>query len=371
MKKKIQKIIKTIIFLSIVGVLFMKATSLCIPQLLLKEQYILYEEEAEDSIDIAFIGSSSTYRFYDVMAIWGEYNITSMCYYVASMPYDFITTMIQLAQEHQSPEVYVIDLRHIITDEYKVRYFGSYESDLQKDAYINALNLLPNTTNKWNAIFSSKYLDGEEYLQVFDLLYNHESSSEGFYDLFSEGGSIDAMEYKGNYTYYGVKDLSEEYVDFDLIEEDEDYTLTEETTERIIELLEYCNENEINAYFTITPYVHSKGVIDQETRREFGELIESYGYPYGDYRAEFEEIGMDPEADFYDETHANAQGAQKYSLYVMEDILEVYDIEADYEQAVIDDWNATYEEWLIYDGLEKIGLFDAIDAIKEAKLTSE
>ncbi len=358
---KKHKWVQGIFFLMIlIGAILMVAR-ICIPSDPILGQNLLYENEEENSIDIAFIGSSSTYRFYDVMAIWNEYKITSMCYFVASMPYDFIVPMIELAQERQDPEVYVIDLRHIITDEYKVKYFGYYESDTQKAAFLNALNLITDPFDKWNVIQTYDYTEDAAYMYEFNVLYNHENFVEGIASLIENGFQIEEMPYKGNYISWSVNDLTDTYADFDEIEEHEDYELTDSTIQRLIELLEYCDENEINAYFTITPYVHSKCFVDQDIRREIGEVVESYGYPYSDYRAEFEDIGLDLTTDFYDKTHANALGAEKYTLYAMEDILEVYDIDTDYEQTVIDSWNEEYAQWARYDMDETQGLYEDIE----------
>lgn len=348
-KMNMFKIIKTVAFLGIVGLLLLAVRNICIPDDVIKEQNILYEEESENSIDIAFVGSSSTYRFYDVMEIWGQYGITTMCYYNPSLPFDSVIPMLELVQENQDPEVVVIDLRNIITDEYKMKYLGAYETDSQKEAYLDALNLLTDVGVKLEAIEDSVYTEDESYVYILDILYNHSAFAQGVANLFEEGGEIEAMNFKGNYMAYIYDDLTDEYVDFDLIEENEDYELTEDTVERLTELLEYCDEEEINAYFTITPYIHSKGIVDQDIRREFGELVESYGYPYADYREEIEEIGFDFTTDFYDTTHANALGAEKYSIYAMEDILEVYDVDATYDQEVIDSWNKEYEDWVEYD----------------------
>ncbi len=361
MRSNKTKLIQAIIFIIIVLILLAGVTKLCIPSDPIQEQNVLYETEPENSIDIAFIGSSSTYRFYDVMAVWDEYEITSMCYFIASMPYDFIVPMIELADERQDPEVYVIDLRHIITDEYKVQYFGYYESDTQKAAFINALNLLTDLKDKWELITEHDYTEDAAYMYALSFLYNHESFPEGFYSWIENGFHTDAMPYKGNYISYSVNDLTDTYADFDEIEEHEDYILSASTTERLIELLEYCNENDINAYFTITPYVHSKCFVDQDIRREIGELVTSYGYPYSDYRAEFEEIGLDLTTDFYDKTHANALGAEKYTLYAMEDILDAYEIEPNYSQDVIDSWNEAYAEWEVHDEEEMEELWEDVE----------
>lgn len=364
-KMKKHKLTQAITFVIIVSLLLAGVSYICIPTAQIKQQNTLYENEIEDSVDVAFIGSSATYRFYDVMTVWEEYGITSMCYYIASMPYDFIIPMIELVQENQDPEVYVIDLRHIITDEFKMQYYGGYETDTQKAAYVNALNLLTNAMVKWDAIVGSDYTEHEYYLYLESLLYNHDGFIDGIGGMIEETFIVEEMAYKGNYMSYSVQNLTEEYVDFDTIEEEEDYTLTEDTETRLTELLEYCDENEIDAYFTITPYVHQKGSSDEDIRREFEELVTEYGYPFADYRDEIEEIGLDVSTDFYDETHANALGAEKYTIYAMEDILEVYEVEPDYEEEVVESWDEEYEDWVVYEEEMLEELYEEIEELEE------
>ncbi|MFI3171778.1 MAG: hypothetical protein R3Y58_05340 [Eubacteriales bacterium] len=349
MNTKLKKLISAIGFLVLVILMLSGLSFICTPTSKTQQQTLLYENEPEDTIDIAFVGSSATYRFYDVMTIWEEYNITSMCYFIDSMPYDFVEPMIEYIEEQQSPEIYVIDLRHIITDEYKMQYYGSIKTDSQKEAFVNALNLLPNSWVKWELITESDYTQDAVYMYWFDVLYNHEEFVEGVYGLIQNGFSLEALPYKGNYLSYTINDIADTYVDFDTVEEHLDYELTESTITRLVELFEFCDENEINAYFTITPYTHSKCFVDQDIRREFEELVTEYGYPFKDYKNEMDEIGLDFTTDFYDKTHANAWGAKKYTLYAMEDILDVYEVDNTYDQDTIDSWDEAYAEWFIYD----------------------
>lgn len=348
MKSMIYNIVKSAIFLAILLVAIVICTRISIPDGTLKRQNELYDNQEKDSIDIAFVGSSSTYRFYDIMEIWDTYQLTSMCYYGSALPFDFVIPMLEMIQEEQSPQLYVIDLRNVVTDEFNLKYYGAYETSAQQDAFVNALNIIPDSINRWSTILESDYLSGEGYMHLSGLIYNHEGFTDGVIELLTNDNITEPLAYKGNsLLVYQVRNMNGAYVDFDQIEEQE-YTLTDETIERLTEIFDYCNEHDLNVYFTFSPYVNARNVADQDIRRELGELITENGFPFTDFKSQINEIGLDVTADYYDAKHVNAVGANKYTLYAMECFLGTYDIEGEYGESVINSWNASYAEWTIY-----------------------
>lgn len=367
MKKVYKKVLCCGVFLIMLVLIISYVSYIVIPNEEIEKKISLYNDQIENSIDIAFIGTSSTHRFYDVMSIWEEYGITSMSYAVSSMPYELNITMIEYVLENQSPEVFVIDLRNLMTEDYNIRYFGTYELEFRKSAFINSMDLFPMNWSSISAILSSDYVESEQYMYIWSLLYNHESFQEQWTLFVENGFSKETYDYKQNELMsFEVSDLTETYVDFDLVEVDEDYVLTEETIERALVLLEYCEEKELNVLFTFTPYVGEKHDADQDTRREIVELVESYGFPIIDYKEQFEEIGLDYTTDFYDKNHTNVLGAEKYTLYMMEDLLEIYGVDATYSEEVVEDWNQELEEWNQYYDVEIQALYEAIEEIQES-----
>lgn len=349
MKLNAYKGLRCMVFLAVLGLLVSAVSFIAIPDQIVKEQTALYQEQEEDTIDIVYVGSSTTYQYYDVMTVWEEYGITSMCYASSALPFDLTIAMIELAQENQTPEVFVIDLRSVLLNEFNTKYYGMKETSAQKEAFINALNLLPNVLDKCGALASSNILEGEKYMHVFGILYYHDGFMEALQSSAENGFNISALEYKGNVRLsYEVDDLTDRDFDFSTREEDETYELTEDTKQSLLEVLEYCEENELNVYFTFTPYVGARNVEDENIRREIGEFITEYGYPFYDFKADFDEIGLVVTEDYYNKNHVNVLGAEKYTLYAMEYILDEYEIDPDYSQEVIDDWNMELEGWKLY-----------------------
>lgn len=357
------KVLRCVLFLMVLVFIIGIISGVAIPNTTIKRQIELYEEQPSDSIDIAFIGNSSTRAYYDVMTIWDTYGITSMSYAISGMPFDLTIPMIEYVLEDQSPELVVIELRKVLQEDSTIKYSGMYETVSKQEAYISALNIFPESVYRTETVLSSNFLEGSQYMFLADILYNHGSAIDYLYEWAQDGFTIKALTYKQNVRLsYEVNDLTDSYVDFDEKEFYEDYTLADETVERIVEVIEYCEEKELNVYFTFSPYVDSKHTYDEEARTAIVELVESYGYPITDYRSEFEEIGLDVTTDYRDASHVNVLGANKYTLYAMEDFLEVYDISKDYDQEVIESWNETYDDWEKYYDKKVENLFADIEA---------
>lgn len=339
-----RKLISTIIFLLIAALLLDHIGVYVIPRSSLQQQDIMVEEESDFTIDIAFIGSSSTYRYYDPMTVWGEYGITSIVYGSPAFTFDTTIAMIEYAQANQNFSVYVIDLRCLLIDEYYSKYYGTYIRSATQTYFYETLTMIPTSFVKTAFVLNSNYSDSDAYLHIFDAMYYHSSflTEDPIYEDYYE---LEA------YSHYGSgrlalssSDVSESYVDFTTVQE-QDYTLTDETVQRLTELLEYGVDNDIKIFFAFTPYVGEKSEYDVDIMREITTLIESYGFPCEDYRTDFTVYGLDVRTDFYNENHTNLYGAQKYTSYAMQDISQYLGETSDYSAEQIDSWNETYEDW--------------------------
>lgn len=360
---KFLKIIKAIMFVCIACLLLVFIRNTSIPSHFIKQELIQFSDQEENSIDIAFIGSSSTHAYYNNMLIWNEYGITSMTFTNPSLPFDFTISLIDSVIKMQDPEVFVIDLRSLLVDEYNMKYYGSYETTYEKSSYISALNLLSDPFIRWDAISNYSCLSDGLYLQYFDFLYNHEDFFNGVVTKITGKTDTSPYNFKGNNKLsFSIENLSDYSIVDGFICDDENYELSTETVERLCTLLDYCQTNEINVCFNFTPYVFEERVTsDDDIRREIGEIVIDYGFSFNDYKENYEDIGLDLSNDFEDIYHVNAIGATKYTTYAMDDILSQYDIQTDYSQELIDEWDAEYAEWEVYYAENVAKLYEEIE----------
>ncbi len=340
MKKTVYRILSTVLFFAIVGTLLMVSGRITIPALITKKQILLYEGTVENSIDIAFIGSSSSYRYYNIMGIWDEYGITSSTFFGVDLPFEFTIPMMEYVQTMQSAQLYVVDLRSVLEDEFQIRYFGEYRTQVHQDAFASALDLLNEPISRASVVLGNSYFEGTEYLQIFKLLYNHEAFATGVSMLFTA-----PLAAYGNQTMqFEAQNLSYYYEEFSQVN-DSEYTLTNETKERLFEVFEYCEQNNLNVYFTFTPYIDSINPQDENIRREIGEFVTENGFYFTDFRSKFEEIGLSPVTDFYDTRHVNVLGADKYTQFAMDYFLNAYEIVPDHNADIVEQWDHQFDYW--------------------------
>lgn len=364
MKMKIYKVIKVIIFFSILTFLISGVSYICLSDNLEKEQIVLYDQEEQNSIDIAFVGNSSTYRYYNVMSIWNDYNLTSMCYFSAGVTFDYTISLMELAQDKQTPELIVVDLRSLVKEEYRVKYFGMKEIDANISTSLETLSLFTNVFDKWEMLKVNDLLSDAKYMYLFNVLYYHENFADGW-ELFGENQyQLVARDFKGNYMNYNVVDLSDSVDGSIETVVDENYELTDEITEEIMTVLQYCEDNDLNVLFTFTPYIGEKNSADANIRIAVGEMLVDCGFSFIDFQELSEEIGMDYATDFYDESHVNILGANKYTTYFMEYIMEQYTIEPDYSETVIQDWDEIYSQWENYNEKKLLTLYEEIEELQ-------
>ncbi len=341
MKKIAHRIVSTVLFFAIVGTLLMVIGRITIPSLITKKQTLLYESAIENSIDIAFIGSSSSYRYYNIMDIWDSYGLTSCTYFGVDLPFEFTIPMMDYAQTMQSPQLYVIDLRSVLENEFQIRYFGEHETSVHQEAFANALDLLKDPVSRAQVVLDNQYFEDEKYLQIFKLLYNHEAFAISMSRLGTE-----PLAFHGNQAMMlKIENVSDSYVDFSQAS-DSEYILTDETKQYLSEVFDYCNQNNLNVYFTFTPYVDAVNAQDHNIRREIGEYVTENGFYFTDFRSKFDEINLNTKTDFYDTRHVNLIGAEKYTQFAMEYFLDAYAIVPNYTPEIVSTWNAQYDNWI-------------------------
>ena len=92
------------------------------------------------------------------------------------------------------------------------------------------------------------------------------------------------------------------------------------------EFLDFCREKDLPVLFTCFP--HQINTEDDEVYRDFrrsntiGKIIGEYGFPFLNMETLSDEIGIDPEHDYYNRTHLNLYGQQKLTEYLARYIRE-------------------------------------------------
>lgn len=357
--KKIKNILNAVCFLLLASFIFITLNDLGRGSVLQYQKLALHDTFEENSIKIAFVGSSSSFRYYNPMYIWDEYGITSAAYQNGSLPTELIDNMINYLCDYQSPDLVTIDLRSMISDENSQKMLGMTNTNKMKEAYTDTLKMFPVSNNRYLSIDGTNMFENEKYINFFSIFHNNNDNFENINYLSSNNFSVSPTNFLGSGSnLFKTTDVTKNYVDYTDFDVDTSYELTQLTKNNLDIIFNAIEQNNLNVLFTFTPYVISRSSYDPEIRYAIGQYIMENGYHFYDMRNKFEEIGLETDSDFYDELHVNILGSEKYSQHIMNYIEDNFEISKNHSQETTNLWNSHLEQWIPYKekSLEKLFL---------------
>jgi hypothetical protein len=304
-----------------------------------------YSEE-RDSLDVVYLGGSVCITSWVPYEAWHDSGITSYALGRSSFMSFAYKPVIKEMLRYQKPQLLIIDARPFV--------YSYLEGD-PDEVYgtVALINCLKSYSVERVPLAEKAYS-----------IYNEKVKSSG------EGGNetfasmlFDIVRYHGNWPEFDTSyipslksDLPQNYSKgFKAVQAYSKQSLNDNTGVNIltpvnsqaeadlIDLLDYLNDNEINALFVVAPYN-----VDSNVKSQFNyisNIIESRGYSFVDFNDLNAEMGIDGSTEFYDENHMTIFGAEKYTAYLTKYLLDNYNLKTDHSSKVESDWNNGYEIW--------------------------
>lgn len=288
-------------------------------------------EEIPDSVDVIYIGGSAAYQYWEPYKAYNDYGFTSYLLSTDTLQADNIIGYLKYSQKYQNPELYIIGLRPF-------QYYTEEGSEIALRAATDS--------------FSVGY---DRFRLIYDYLKNHTMSAD-ILSLY-----IDLIKYHTNYAalsdemawqlrhdetkcnYKGSR-LS---VNWEYLEEPKDF-ITDEKSELlpneitvINELLDYCDENVLNVLFIVCPYNITKE--DYAIYNTLKEIIQNRGFAYLNTNEYYEEMNIDFSREFINNDHVNAIGAEKYTEYLENYLVNHYELPDHRDDPLFAEWNQLTE----------------------------
>lgn len=271
----------------------------------------------EEPLDMVYIGGSAAFFFWQPLKAWKDHGFTSYNYATATLQAEMIEPYVREVLEFQDPELFVIGLRSFQywdKDFFHVAGFrnGSDSMDILSG---NRLRMI-------RKCFGSRAdMESEPAVSYYlDIAKYHSNYGEVL-------GSPEHWLYGGNHVPCAGKGW-EKTIDYAWLEQPEDF-LTEERAilpegceAILVELLESCRERNLQVLFVVCPYQITRE--DQMKYNAMKDLVEEYGFQYLNANEHYQEMGMDFARDFYDPSHVNCFGAEKYTAFLGEYIADTY-----------------------------------------------
>ncbi|MCR5208412.1 MAG: hypothetical protein K6C14_08060, partial [Eubacterium sp.] len=276
-----------------------------------------YYEEEENSLDVVFIGSSTTYAAWNPIIAWKQFGITAYGLTTPDQPLYAAKYLCKEARKTQPDALYIFNLVTLC------QYFD-------EDPYFAFHALLDYMPLSWNRIMIAKSICdtmGYEYkdnIELFiPLVRYHEQWKD--WDAKYLNKKLDTVRGVAHYTRFLTKvdDVTE---NFTYTPDVVDFKPEHETLRTCIkELLAYLKEENVNAMFITTPTAGKEhdvyGYINKAV-----EMTREAGFTVLDMqsREKLDEIGIDITRDFYNMSHLNVHGSMKMTKYLGKYIVDEY-----------------------------------------------
>ncbi len=330
---KVKNLFKAIIFLLIFVILFSGVSkAFTAPGDYRNYQWIAgFYEEPKDSLDAVYIGSSNCYAFWNPLVAWEKYGITVY-------PFNSNTQPI-IAAEHLIKEVRKTQPNALII--LNTNTLGMKMMTNVRYHYL--LDYLPFSLNKLSLTHYLSQEAGvsfEESLEFyFPIIRYHTRWDELSYQDFHY--EVDGLKGASAYNLYlnTAQNISKKYIITDETAPPPDFI-----TEAFNNLLDYCDEENVNILFVTVPRAEESELIAKQINA-INQQITDRGYPVLDLMDQPEVMGANPNRDYYNMGHMNVHGSVKYTQYLSEYLIEHYGFQDKRGQAAYESWDAGWDKY--------------------------
>lgn len=298
-----------------------------------------YAEE-KDSLDVVFIGSSAVFAFWEPMEFWKKYGVTSYDFATGTMPPQVMKYCMKEIKKTQDPDVFVVDLRSFNAGGIKFSKKQSVNNMYLEVPLRNVTDNFKYSMNRFQMIADCVpdmydkvpyYLDIMKYHTEWTRLKDKQSL------LFAANESHDSL--KGFKFVDKVKKVK--YEDQSGIKSKAD--LSDEIEAILYDLLDYCKEEDLQVLFLVNSYCQEKE--HKEMYNSIADVVGEYGYNFLNTNDYYKEMGLDHTTDYYDRSHVNIFGADKYTEFVGKYLMDHYTLEDKRGQEAYASWDEDYEVW--------------------------
>ncbi len=337
-----RKIICPILFLGIFAFLFIHISYILRPYAgsASRKNICGFYAEEENSLDIVCVGASSVFAFWEPMKLWKDMGITSYNFATGVLPPQLIQYELEEILKTQSPKLLIIELRpfSIAEDGY---YQQKEVANMYHDVPLrNSLDNMRYSANRFKAVLHTVPKDRDRLPYLIDLMKYH-SEWDRLLDrqsqLFWNNCAHDVTK--------GFK-LVDKYRPLKHVDYSSDIAtrpLSEQLEGILTDLLKYCKEKQLPVLFLVNIYNQKQQ--DKELYNWMSEIISSYGFPFYNTNDYEQAIGVNFETDYYDNSHTNIFGSEKYMNYMEQYLQANYQFTDHRGESAYASWDEDLSAW--------------------------
>ena len=310
--RRVRMFLRAVAFLLVLGLIFCGATWVFrIDEVQSYDSLYMFQYEKRGTLDAVYVGGSDVHAFWQPLFGWSDRGIAVWSYSSGALPVAAMKSMLIEAHKTQPQALFIISLSTFK----KSTASGTIESIHRVCDYI------PFSLNKVRMIH--RLTEGEAFSilnkleMYFPIMRFHSRWDElGNWAFHAREEDYKASRHISSFR-NDVYDLSKSMVTTD----DRD-PLPADIEETINEVLDYCDEAQLNVLFVRVPQASS---VDKQARMNtLEDIVIARGYPCLDFMENIDVLGLETKTDYYDTAHTNVHGSLKYSHYLADYLVEHY-----------------------------------------------
>ncbi|WP_028044053.1 hypothetical protein [Candidatus Stoquefichus massiliensis] len=263
----------------------------------------------KNSLDMILIGASTSFTDYSAPLAWKEFGYTSYSFATNMAPMGIAKSMLIEVRKTQKPKLFVIDINGILYND---------EQESREGSNRLWIDNMPFSKNKIDTI--NELISEDQRLAYYFPLLKYHSNWPQLYDCLEVSMKELTDKDKTNLAAMGIQgtakiDPQRHYVN--IKEYNDTLPMHQLSGKHLKDLLEYCKKEKLsNVIFTNMPRYYSKKMLPERKRNNSAKaLIKEYGYECIDMDDYVDEIGLNPEKDYYNPNHLNIYGQKKLTKY--------------------------------------------------------
>lgn len=255
--------------------------------------------QPENSIDVVMMGSSHIHCNINNALLWEKYGIASYDYSGAEQPLWMTYYYLKEIYKYQDPKIIVLDLYAPARFKEDYQYTWISENIYGMRFSSNKLQML------LVSVEPGKILNYFPSYRIYHNRYD-DLSKDDFNHFFWDS---DHMENFKGYTPYLKR---EPQIRPEITEKRKD-GLTEKSLKYLMKIIDYTKEKDTTLILIAAPYITTNE--DARTFNQIKEIAKEYEITFINYNDYYDEIGLDFDTDFNDDSHLNYWGSCKFTEY--------------------------------------------------------
>lgn len=280
----------------------------------------------ENEYDVMFFGSSNAYCSFNPLVIWEKTGVKSYVFATQQQPVWATYHYMVDAFKTQSPELVVMDVLMLSQNkEYYddgVNYTFCDNMPLSKNKIELAMVSAPEGERFGLLCNFVKYHSRWNELKKQDFEYKKQEMRD-----YSKGFCVLTGVYDGEIAREDVSDV------------DTCAEILPKNSEYLQKIIDLCKEKDVRLLLVKTPC--NATCEEKEYYNSVEKIAKENDVEFVDYNLQYDKIGLDLGTDFYDNSHLNTWGAEKFSEYFVENVDYFAEKEKDN-----DAWELDYQKYL-------------------------